>query len=107
MLRAVEHSRRNLRAHGGFPPGCKSNRDRGMKEAGNLLDRQYFCRTGVATPKFTDADFERRFRMPRSTYGRIRSAVLKTSKFGAVYKQAGSVCSTPAPCQRCALQLRL
>jgi hypothetical protein len=40
---------------------------------------------------FTDAEFERPFRMPRTTYETIRSAVLKTSKFDAVYKQAGSV----------------
>jgi hypothetical protein len=49
MLRAVERSRRNRRAHGGSPMGRKPNRDRGMNEAGNPLDRQYFCRTGVAT----------------------------------------------------------
>jgi hypothetical protein len=59
-LRAVERSRRNLRAHRGFPPGRKPNCDRGMTEAGNLLDRQYFCRTGDATPMITDAAFERR-----------------------------------------------
>jgi hypothetical protein len=40
---------------------------------------------------FTDAEFERRSRMPRTTYETIRSAVLKTSKFHAVYKQAGSL----------------
>jgi hypothetical protein len=38
-----------------------------MKEAGNLLDRPYLCRTGDATPMFTDAEFERRFRMRRTT----------------------------------------
>jgi hypothetical protein len=40
MLRAVERSRRNSRDHGGSPLGSKPNRDRGMKEAGNLLNRQ-------------------------------------------------------------------
>jgi hypothetical protein len=43
-----------------------------MKEAGYLLDRQYFCRTG--TPMFTDAAFERRFRTPRTTSETIRPA---------------------------------
>jgi hypothetical protein len=77
ILRAVERKRRNRRAHGGSPQGRKPNRDRGMKEAENLLDRQYFCRTGDATSMLTDAEFERRFRMPRNTYETIRSAVLK------------------------------
>jgi hypothetical protein len=89
----------NRRALGGYPLGRKPNRDRGMKEAGNLLDRQYFCRSGDATPMFTDAKFERRFRMSRTTYETIRSAVLRTSKADAVYKQAGSVWfhSSPLP----------
>jgi hypothetical protein len=77
MLRAVERSRRNRLTHGGSPQGRKPNRDRGMKEVGNLLDQQHFCRTGDATPMFTDAEFERRFRMPRNTYETIRSAVLR------------------------------
>jgi hypothetical protein len=48
---------------------------------------------------FTDAEFERRFRKPRTIYEMIRSAVLKTSKFDAVYKQVGSVWfhSSPLP----------
>jgi hypothetical protein len=91
MLRAVERSRRNRRAHGGSSLGRKPNRDRGLEVAGNLLDRQYSCRTGDATPMFNDAEFERQFRMPRTTYETIWSSVLKTSKFEAVYKQAGSV----------------
>jgi hypothetical protein len=86
-----------LRAHGGSPLGRKPKRDRGMKVAGNLHIRQYFGGTDDATPKFTDAEFERRFRMPRTTYETIRSAVLKTSKFEAVYKQAGSVWFHPSP----------
>jgi hypothetical protein len=57
MLRAVERGRGNRRAHGGSPLGRKPNRDRGMKEAGNLLNRQYFCRSGDATPIFTNAEF--------------------------------------------------
>jgi hypothetical protein len=106
MLRAVERSRGSRRAHGSFPPGRKPNRARCMKVAGNLLNRRYFCRTGDATPMFTDAEFERRLRVPRTTYETIRSAVLWTSKFEAVYKQAESVWFHPAPCQRCPLQLR-
>jgi hypothetical protein len=99
MLCAVERSRGNRRAHGGSPLGRKPNRDRGLKDAGNLLNRQYFCRSGDAMPMFTDAEFERRFRMPRTPYETIRSAVLKTSKFDAVYYQAGSVWfhSSPLP----------
>jgi hypothetical protein len=77
MLRAVERKRRIRRAHGGSPQGCNPNRDRGMKEAGNLLDRQYFCRNGGAVPIFTDAEFERQFRMSHSTYETIRSAVIQ------------------------------
>jgi hypothetical protein len=76
MLRAVERCRGNRRAHGGSPLGRKPKRDRGMKEAGNLLYRQHFCRTGDTTPMFTDAEFERRLRMPRTTYETIRSAEL-------------------------------
>jgi hypothetical protein len=97
MLRAVECSRRNSCAHGGSPLGRKINRERGMKEAGNLRDRQYFCRTGDATPMFTNDEFERRFRIPRATYETIWSTVLKSSKFEAVYKQAGSVWFHPSP----------
>jgi hypothetical protein len=43
MLRAVERSRGNRRAHGGSPLGRKPHRNRGMNEAGNLLNGQYFC----------------------------------------------------------------
>jgi hypothetical protein len=106
MLRAVERSRGNRRAHGGYPLGRKPNRDRGVKEAGNLPNRQYFCRTGDSTPMFTDAEFERRFRMPRTTCETVRSVVLKTSKFEAFYNKREASGSTPAPCQRCPLQLR-
>jgi hypothetical protein len=52
MLRAVERSRGNRRAHGGSPLGRKPNRDRGMREAGNLLNRQYFWRSGDANANF-------------------------------------------------------
>jgi hypothetical protein len=48
-----------------------------MKEAGILLDRQYFCRFRNVIPIFSDAEFERRFRMPQDTYETIRTAVLK------------------------------
>jgi hypothetical protein len=68
-----------------------------MNEAGNLLARQYFCRTGDATPMLTDVAFERRFCRPRTTYEMIRPAVLKTSKFEALYKKAGSVWFHPSP----------
>jgi hypothetical protein len=77
VLRAVERKKRSRRAHGGSSLGRRPNRDHGMKEAGNLLDRQYFSRTSGETPIFTDAEFERRFRMTRSTYETIRSAVLE------------------------------
>jgi hypothetical protein len=106
MLRAVERSGGNRCAHGGSPLGRKPNRDSGMKEAGNLFNRQYFCRSGDDTPMLTDADFERRFHMPRTTYETIRSTVLKTSKLDAVYKQAGRVWFHSSACQRCPLQLR-
>jgi hypothetical protein len=43
MLRAAERSRGNRHAHGCSPLRRKSNRDRGMKEAGNLVNRQYLC----------------------------------------------------------------
>jgi hypothetical protein len=66
MLRAVERKRRNRRAHDGSPQERKPNSNRAMKEAENLLERQYLCRTGDATPMFTDAEFERRYRMPRN-----------------------------------------
>jgi hypothetical protein len=95
-LRAVERSRRNRGTHGGSPGGRKPNRDSGMKEAAGptvlLPNRRRHANV-------TDAEFERRFRMPRTAYETIRSVVLKTSKFDAVYKQAGSVWfhSSPLP----------
>jgi hypothetical protein len=55
---------------------------------------------------FTDAEFERRFRKPRTIYETIRSAVLKTSKFDAVYNKWEASGSTPAPFRRCPLQMR-
>jgi hypothetical protein len=97
MPRAIERSRGDRRAHGGSPLGRKPNRDRGLKETGNLLKRQYFCRTSDATPMFTDPRFERRFRKPRTTYETVRPAVPKTSKFKAVYKQAQNVWCHPCP----------
>jgi hypothetical protein len=57
MLRAVERSRGNRRAHGGSPLGRKPNRDRGMREAGNLLNRQYFWRSGDANANFHRCHF--------------------------------------------------
>jgi hypothetical protein len=41
------------------------------------------------------------FRRPRTTYETIRPAVLKTSKFKAVSKKAGSVWFHPSLCQHC------
>jgi hypothetical protein len=50
MLCAVEHKSSNRRAHGSSPQGRNTNRDRVMKEAGNLLDRQYFSETATLCP---------------------------------------------------------
>jgi hypothetical protein len=71
MIMAIA-KRRRTRGHGGSRPGRRRNRDVGREQAGRQLDADYFARCeNVDAPVFSEVEFERRFRMPRSVYGRV------------------------------------
>jgi hypothetical protein len=58
----VTHQRRIRKAHGGSSIGKAPNRDLCCSDGADALDRDYFKRSG-GSPVFTDAEFERRYRM--------------------------------------------
>ena len=65
----------------GSRPGRAANRDLDVLGASALLDADYFCRLQAGTPAFSDEEFERLFRMPRSAYEKIREIVLEGDPF--------------------------
>ncbi len=60
---------------GGSLPGRAPNRNADMALGGSQIDLDYFARAG-GTPRRSEVLFERRFRMPRAVYERVRSACL-------------------------------
>lgn len=85
------------RPHTGSRPGRAANRDLNVSGASKLLDADFFCRLqdGTGTPAFSDQEFERVYRMPRSVYEQIREVVLEGDSFfkqnrDAANKEGGS-----------------
>lgn len=71
VLRRRRRARaRASRRHPGSYPGKRANKDRRFAESAHRLFRQYFGIDGKP-PTYDEADFERRFRMPRRLFMRI------------------------------------
>jgi hypothetical protein len=63
---------------GGSRPGKAKNRDNGIAQGAELIDRDYFSRVCLLPAPISEAEFERRFRMPRSVYEVLREGLLET-----------------------------
>jgi hypothetical protein len=63
---------------GGSRPGKAKNRDNGIAQGAELIDRDYFSRVCLLPAPISEAEFERRFRMPRSVYEVLREGSLET-----------------------------
>jgi hypothetical protein len=69
--------------HGGSRPGKRPNRDLGRAEAARRLHVDYILPAheqnpyGGVGPTFTDAEFERRLRINRRVYARVKFGVLE------------------------------
>ncbi len=65
----------------GSKPGKLPNRNFGRTEGASRLDRDYFCRENPQPPLFTENEFERRYRVPREIYEKIRTNLLDHNEF--------------------------
>jgi hypothetical protein len=77
---AALSKRKRAFSRGGSRPGKKSNRDIGRDDGAKRIDRDYFCRRSEnlgLTPVFTEAEFERRYRIPRDVYERLREGLME------------------------------
>jgi hypothetical protein len=75
---AALSKRKRAFSRGGSRPGKKSNRDIGRDDGAKRIDRDYFCRRSEnsgLTPVFTEAEFERRYRIPRDVNERLREGL--------------------------------
>jgi Plant transposon protein len=79
--------------HGGSRVGKRPNRDLGRRSSAVTLDRDYFCRMpehAQLAPMFTCNEFERRYRMQRSTYEVLRETVIQEHEYsGQRYDACG------------------
>jgi hypothetical protein len=67
---------------GGSEIGRKQNREIGRRAGAMNIDSDYFARSpSIASPVFSEIDFERRMRMPRAIFERIRSGLLDNPYF--------------------------
>jgi hypothetical protein len=76
---AMPRNRKRTKLHGGSRAGKRPTRDIGRQGGARRIDRDYFFhRTEQArlTACFTDADFARRYRVPRDIYKRIHDKLL-------------------------------
>lgn len=65
----------------GSRPGRAANLDLHVQRASELLDADFFCRLQAGTPAFSDKEFERLFRMPKSVYEKVMETVLEGDSF--------------------------
>jgi hypothetical protein len=63
---------------GGSRPGMAKIRDDGIAQGAEQIDRDYFNRVCLLPAPNAEAEFERRFRMPRSVYKVLREGLLET-----------------------------
>jgi hypothetical protein len=66
---------------GGSRPGRAPNRDRALCQGAVDLDKDYFNRLGLVSAPRLELDFERRYRMPRVLYERVRAGVLEVDPY--------------------------
>lgn len=77
-----------MRRHGASAIGKLANREIGREEAAKRLNESIFLddsefnqATNSHGPTFDIADFERRYRMPREIYNRIRAEIIVKETF--------------------------
>jgi Plant transposon protein len=78
---AAGSSGRVVPTRGGSRPGKAGNRDTGIEQGAKQIDRDYFNRFSRLPAPIAEADFERRFRMPRSVYELLREGLLETDRY--------------------------
>lgn len=66
---------------GGSKPGKKANNNLHRVVCAERIDADYFCRHSSEQPRFTEQEFERRYRMPRIIYERIREGIYNDDRF--------------------------
>jgi Plant transposon protein len=71
----------DARRRGGSLPGKAKNRDNGIAEGAERIDRDYFNRGGLDSAPLAESEFERRLRMPRCVYEMLRKGVLETDDY--------------------------
>lgn len=65
----------------GSTPGRSGNRNLNVLEKCVQLDKDLFCRYRSGSPLFTESEFERTYRMPRTIYEKIRQDMITEYKF--------------------------
>jgi hypothetical protein len=76
---AMSRKRKRVKVQGGSRPGKRPNRNIGRQDGARRIDRDYFCRRNEhagLSACFIEADFERRYRVPRNVYQRIRDKLI-------------------------------
>jgi hypothetical protein len=73
---------------GGSRPGKAKTRDNGIAQGAEQIDQDYFNRVCMLPAPILEAEFERRFRMPRSVYEVLREGLLETDGFSLHEKDA-------------------
>jgi hypothetical protein len=66
---------------GGSVPGRAPNRDRALLQGAIEIDKDYFNRLNLVTVPRLEPEFERRYRMPRSMYEKVRVGVLEVDPY--------------------------
>jgi hypothetical protein len=66
---------------GGSVPGRAPNRDRALLQGAIDLDKGYFNRLNLVTVPRLEPEFERRYRMPRNLYEKVRAGVLEVDAY--------------------------
>jgi hypothetical protein len=66
---------------GGSVPERAPNRDRALLQGAIDLDKDYFNRLNLVTVPRLEPEFERRYRMPRNLYEKLRAGVLEVDAY--------------------------
>jgi Plant transposon protein len=70
-----------VRMRGGSRLGKAKNRYNFMAQGAMQIDRDYFSRVYLLPSPIEEAEFDRRFRMPRSVYELLREGLLETDEY--------------------------
>jgi hypothetical protein len=66
---------------GGSRPGKAKNRDNDIAQGAEQIDWDFFNTVCLLPAPIAEAEFERRFRMPRSVYEVLREGLLETDEY--------------------------